>query len=190
MSEIFNLWPNIVSLSKYDGDLTKVKEKILNGNQKIKAVDQSTTVNGVQPAWLVSPWSWDEPFWLDIKTFINQQLRDYKSTVYPTADQTDPIVKRAWTVTYDEGGYQQPHCHAHMDLSVLFVVQHNPSGELIFTNPAIQSSYTNFQPYSQTFKLESGMLLIWPAWILHYSLPTIAGDQKIVISLDALLTKP
>jgi hypothetical protein len=189
MQDLINLWPNVVAISQYQGNLIKIKEKILDANQTLPHQETSTTVNGLQPKWDTSPWSWTDLDWLPVKEFINQQLVEYANSVYPNNDQINPTIRRSWTVTYNEGGYQEPHCHPPMDLSVLFVVQDNPGGNLVFVNPAVQSSYSNFQPYSQSILLKEGSLLIWPSWILHYTLPTVQGDDKIVISLDVSLIK-
>ena len=189
MQNFLNLWPSYMSFSQFDGDVSAIKELVLNEHSNnAPTLESTTTVNGTQVNPSVDPWNWKHEEWSPVKKFIQDSLKEYSTTVYPFAESAIPEVKRSWTLVYDEEGYQQPHCHPQMDLSLLFVLQSSSSGgEIVFTNPALQSSYTNYQPYSQTFQLTAGDLLIWPAWFLHYTLPTKGPLQKIVVSFDARL---
>ena len=189
MQNFLNLWPSFTSFSQFDGDTSVIKDLVLKEHvSNTPTSEQITTINGTQIKPIVDPWDWEYEEWQPIKSFIQNSLNEYSTTVYPFIESAKPEVKRSWTVVYNEGGYQEAHCHPQMDLSILYVLQSSTSGgEIVFTNPALQSSYTNYQPYSQTFQLSAGDLLIWPAWFLHYTLPTKGPDQKVVISCDARL---
>ena len=185
-----NLWPNILGHNHYENNIQPIKEIIIkelaNNEQTTESI---TTVNGKQITHSIDPWNWSYEEWQPIKKFVSSSLDQYVQTVYPhIQDSINPLVKRSWAIAYDENGYQEPHCHPQMDLSGLLTIQpSSEGGEIVFTNPSVQSSYTNFQPYAHKFRPEAGDLILWPAWWLHHTLPTKGPDQKIVISFDLKL---
>jgi len=182
--EFITLWPNNIASNQFDGDLSDLKNKILTESYQYPESTDTTSINGYQPEWPIQPWSWEDTSWQPVKSFIQKAFDEYALRSYGPDVRADVI--RSWTVIYDENGYQKPHCHQSVDVSSAFCVDiTSPGGELVLTNPSVQSSYSNFQPWSQTLPLKTGQLILFPPWVMHYTQPVFTKQGKIVISVDA-----
>ncbi len=184
--EFATLWPNNIGFNRFEGDLSNLKTKILTESYQHPESLDTTSINGYQAEWPVQPWLWEDACWQPIKSFIQKSFDEYTLQAYGPKVKAEVI--RSWTVIYDENGFQKPHCHQQVDISSAFCVDlASPGGELVLINPSVQSSYSNFQPWSQTLPLQSGQLILFPPWVMHYTQPVFAKHGKIIISIDARL---
>jgi gentisate 1,2-dioxygenase len=186
MPRIIDPWPTVVAVYNYSDDLSKIKKIITESNEKFPHSDYNTTRHGHQPKYTVWPHQWQYPAWSPVYNFITSSIQDYVDKVF---NLKYPVrVRNSWTVTYHDGGYQEPHAHPHNDISCLFVVEPSSAGgEFVLVNPNSASSFTLFHPWAQVIDLKAGDLLVWPSWMTHYTKPTEGPDKKMIISMDSML---
>jgi hypothetical protein len=183
--EMTDPWPTVIAKSQYPGNLEKVKNIILEANEKFAHGQYNTTRHGHQPKYTVWPHNWQFPDWLPVREWIQGQLEEYCQKVFNVKYPVE--VRNSWTVTYNEGGFQEMHAHPGNDISCMLVVQESEGGEFVVPNPATASSFTLFNPWCQKVKVEAGDFLIWPSWMTHYTFPTKGERKKIIISMDAMM---
>ena len=122
--------------------------------------DKSTTVKGFQPK-------------LDNVLLMNEP------TINPVYDELIRIldkhsiegqIHRSWFVSYDEGGYQNPHHHYDGEESVsgIICLLSGKGGLTIFDE--------------KIFRLEQGDVLLFDSKLTHWSTP--AETPRIVLSFD------
>ena len=183
--KIIDPWPTAIAVYNYGKDLSPIKKIIDESNAKFPHGEYNTTRQGYQPQYTVWPHNWRYPAWQPVYQFMLDSMQDYVKNVF---NLEYPVkVRNSWSVTYNEGGFQEAHAHPNNDISCMLVVQASEAGEFVIVNPNSASSFTLFHPWAQNVTLNDGDLLIWPSWMTHYTKPTVGKRQKMIISMDAML---
>ena len=110
------------------------------------------------------------------------------------ADIPDQIRITAWGVILDEGAYQVPHIHPSAWLSGVYYVALPPAlgadddgtaGWIEFGRP-----YWDFQiraePETRLIEPEEGLMLLFPSYMFHRTLPFAGSGERISIAFDVL----
>lgn len=131
---------------------------------------------------------------------IMQFISDYVVELNPSKNQV-LIELFAWANVLEEGGYNNVHNHPNCHLSGVYYI--NPgepdpdnlnSGLIGFSDPRagaamISNSYIDFGS-SYEYKPEAGMLLMFPAYLLHWVHPFTGKGQRITVAFNAKLMEP
>ena len=110
------------------------------------------------------------------------------------ADIPDRVRITAWGVILDEGAYQVPHIHPSAWLSGVYYVALPPAlgadddgtaGWIEFGRP-----YWDFQvraePETRLIEPEEGLMLLFPSYMFHRTLPFAGPGERISIAFDVL----
>ena len=110
------------------------------------------------------------------------------------ADIPDRVRFTAWGVILDEGAYQVPHIHPSAWLSGVYYVALPPAlgadddgtaGWIEFGRP-----YWDFQiraePETRLIEPEEGLMLLFPSYMFHRTLPFAGPGERISIAFDVL----
>lgn len=100
-----------------------------------------------------------------------------------------------WINVNNKGDFNRAHSHGFSTLSGVFYIKTSPGcGKLILRNP-VQShgfcidkrfvkNWNAFNSITWEVEPEENKLLIWPAWIDHYTLPNTTDDVRISIAFN------
>ena len=110
------------------------------------------------------------------------------------ADVPDQVRITAWGVILDEGAYQVPHIHPSAWLSGVYYValpsslgadDDGTAGWIEFGRP-----YWDFrmrtEPETRLIEPEEGLMLLFPSYMFHRTLPFAGGGERISIAFDVL----
>ena len=110
------------------------------------------------------------------------------------ADIPDRVRITAWGVILDEGAYQVPHIHPSAWLSGVYYVALPPAlgadddgtaGWIEFGRP-----YWDFriraEPETRLIEPEEGLMLLFPSYMFHRTLPFAGSGERISIAFDVL----
>ena len=110
------------------------------------------------------------------------------------AEIPDQVRITAWGVILDEGAYQVPHIHPSAWLSGVYYValpsslgadDDGTAGWIEFGRP-----YWDFQiraePETRLIEPEEGLMLLFPSYMFHRTLPFAGGGERISIAFDVL----
>ena len=110
------------------------------------------------------------------------------------ADIPDRGRVTAWGVILDEGAYQVPHIHPSAWLSGVYYVALPPAlgadddgtaGWIEFGKP-----YWDFriraEPETRLIEPEEGLMLLFPSYMFHRTLPFAGAGERISIAFDVL----
>ncbi|MEH2133758.1 MAG: TIGR02466 family protein [Nostoc sp.] len=134
-----------------------------------------------------------------LKELLVQFVSDYISEL--NQENCQVLVELvAWANVLEKGGYHLPHTHSGHLSGVYYVNtgepdSHNPnSGLIVFSDPrsnvnGINSFYLDF---GSSFKYEpkAGMILLFPAYLLHWVHPFTGAGRRIAISFNVKLIDP
>ena len=134
-----------------------------------------------------------------LREAITQTIADLRSS--PVADQTlmatppDHWTLRMWGTVLETGGYQAPHIHPLGWMSGVYYAQvpedMNPSGNhsgyLEFGH--LPDKYNlNIQPETRSIKPQPGMLVLFPSYFYHRTIPFSCRDARISVAFDLVPT--
>lgn len=99
-----------------------------------------------------------------------------------------------WAVVFEGQGYQVPHIHPSGWLSGVYYVTlpeaaeapaNDQAGWIEFGQPLLHHKVT-VQPELRTFQPEPGLMLLFPSYFFHRTLPFQADDMRISIAFDVM----
>jgi hypothetical protein len=88
------------------------------------------------------------------------------------------VIKSSWVVSYDIGGYQDPHIHASSYYTA--IVNISGTGELLLFDPRPMAVALT-TPFAEIIKLEPGDWIAFPGWLTHSSRPCVSERNILVI---------
>jgi len=98
--------------------------------------------------------------------------------ISPLTAQLGAVIKSSWVVSYDQGGYQDPHIHANSYYTA--IVNISGTGEILLFDPRpIAVALTS--PFAEIFKLSPGDWIAFPGWLTHSSRPCTSERNILVI---------
>ena len=133
---------------------------------------------------------------------IDDAVKIYRAGL--SADSSRPIAKTApdswrltvWSVVLEEAGHQVPHIHESGWLSGVYypkiphdigLSEDDPSGWIEFGQP--QDLYqVRAKPPLKLFKPQEGMMILFPSYLFHRTVPTGSQDLRVSIAFDVMRT--
>lgn len=111
----------------------------------------------------------------------------------------------SWAMVYREGDFSSTHTHPEADIATAYYVQipksisketvnntTTPPGSFVYLDPRPAARFHNmFSPYSAVAVTpETGIGLIFPGWLEHYTTPMIEDDEpRICIATNFFIPK-
>lgn len=124
---------------------------------------------------------------------IHDNLQQYLSTI--SSKNVNILIQNCWFTVYKEGQFIPRHTHptSQFSLAYYFNAQNN-CGDLVFHDP-IGDFRTHFDnnrcpvpelnnPNTFSVTPSDGMIVFFPSWLPHNSLPNHSGQDRIIFSLN------
>lgn len=122
--------------------------------------------------------------------------RDYLKQVFgEQAEKFNPWPD-GWANLLKEGDWQRPHFHpTHRNVVCGVYYVHTPAdkpepqGNIEFFNP-IQASVSHGFPSTRRLIPQTGLMVLFPPWYVHYVHPFRGDGERAIIAFDILAQKP
>jgi len=122
----------------------------------------------------------------DLKEKLQEEVNIYTTNI----GLCETVFTNSWSNTYNKDARVLHHHHHGSVISGAFYVKANGSFPIIFENPfykfrGVEKS-SEGTPYScseQLLDTEDGLLILFPSWVTHYTLPN-ESEERIVISFN------
>jgi uncharacterized protein (TIGR02466 family) len=126
------------------------------------------------------------PEWNTVTAFI----ADFSATMLKSIG-ADAKITNMWTTIYPQGAFVPEHVHSNSVFSGVFYAKAEPQcGEIVFHDPAWVAKTMHLKnvnnSHSTKYKVapETGLMLIFPSWLPHRTLPNRSGEDRIMISFN------
>jgi len=127
------------------------------------------------------------PEWNTVTAFIE----DFAVTMLKSIGADDAKISNMWTTIYPQGAFVPEHVHSNSLFSGVFYAKAEPlCGEIVFHDPAWIAKTMHlkdgYDSHKTKYKItpETGMMLIFPGWLPHRTLPNRSGEDRIMISFN------
>ena len=127
------------------------------------------------------------PDWDNVTAFIE----DFSATMLRSIGCDDVTLTKMWTTIYPQGAFMPEHVHSNSLFSGVFYAKAEPQcGEIVFHDPAwvakTMSSKDGHHSHNAKYKVtpETGLMVIFPGWLPHRTLPNRSGEDRIMISFN------
>lgn len=177
--KIHNLWPSPISISKPFSD-----EFLAQLKKDVRLVTPRATQNHID--------IWSLPDLPDTMIAVKEKMLETSERVFkPLAEVPMPplrIAKGYFRHTFPDAPYRiTPHHHgATLGAGIFYVDLSNTNpGYLVFIDPRGGVNYTNQFSCFKRIKIEEGMMVIAPGYLIHFVEPT--DYQRPVYDAERLL---
>ena len=177
-----------IERNKNNNFINKLNRTLFNQKDWISNPTQYTTQQGDQ---LPDLFSYNEEVFTELKDWLEEKVRDYLRQVKILKlryfeEVTTPLTFNIWSVRLRSGGFQKPHLHAGGWISGVFYTK------IPQLNQDIREGALEFGvlPNSETFnplhfiQPEEGVLVLFPAFTMHRTIPFESSELRICISFD------
>jgi uncharacterized protein (TIGR02466 family) len=137
------------------------------------------------------------PAVLAFLTAIKPHLDRYVETLgaeHPLRNRQSPIYGiNIWATLLDSGGHQTPHIHTSGNISGVYYVElpttlgggeADDAGWIEFGRPPAELSPT--EPPTWKVRPEAGLLVLFPSYAYHRTMPFSGGGQRISLAFDVM----
>ncbi len=145
-----------------------------------------------------------EPHFVELDGFINDCFRDCYARVASQFNDHAVAARwrcQGWIMVMGPGHYSMLHDHADADWSCAYYVdagepptpEHPMSGVLAFDDPrlGVNRNYpAQVFPPQFTLEAQTGMLVMFPAWLKHYVNPYFGSRPRISVSYNIQFNAP
>ena len=130
-----------------------------------------------------------------VKNFLDKHINNYIENVIEIRDKF--VMTQSWSTITKKGEQHQSHDHPNAIFSLVFYVsaEGNKSGNFVFN---LQPSglkkrwnfsfkvkkYNAFTSSSWEYEVNTGDLIIFPAWMYHYTRENVTNKDRIVIGAN------
>ncbi len=134
----------------------------------------------------------EDPETVDFRNAINREISKLLET---QGLSTNFKISNYWLNVNNRGDFNRPHSHGFSTLAGVFYIKAPlGSGKLVLRNP-IQAhgfcidekfikNWNAFNSITWEIEPEENKLLLWPAWIDHYTFPNTTNDERISIAFN------
>ncbi len=134
-----------------------------------------------------------------LEKIIREAVENYGRTLDCEADhpvrqaKLDDWRLQSWAVVMDTQGYQMPHIHPAAWLSGVYYVRipvhENPrqshAGWIEFGRPQ-DNMFAKAEPAVRLYKPQEGLMLLFPSYFFHMTVPIETKEQRISIAFDVV----
>lgn len=131
--------------------------------------------------------------WLPISDFIFKFAEHMISTVAPEDCIKKLKLENMWTTIYPPGAHVPEHTHSNTMLSGVFYVKAPENcGNIVFHDPAWVAKTMHVGIFGEFpcvdtkafFTPKPGTMILFPAWLPHYTMPNESDSDRIIISFN------
>jgi hypothetical protein len=193
----FNYIKKIDLANEYDFQIEfiDVVKKILDNKQISKKI-QERLKGGFQTAGNIFSIAADET--TKIKNIILSEVEKYRS-YFKNSDEG--LIKQwpkvcelnGWLVNMRSGGELKSHIHEMGWISGSIYINvppkvKNDSGNLVLCINDIENDLKGFESPNMTINVVTGMLVLFPSSLMHYTVPFHSEENRIVLAFDLMPT--
>ena len=127
------------------------------------------------------------PEWDDVTKFIN----DFAGTMVCSIGAYNIELTNMWTTIYPPGAFVPEHVHSNAVFSGVFYAQAAlECGDIVFHDPAwVAKTMHRSEECPPTYTKhriapEAGLMVIFPGWLPHRSLPNQSNEDRIIVSFN------
>jgi uncharacterized protein (TIGR02466 family) len=129
-------------------------------------------------------------------SLLSRELKERISNLLPRLGfRVDFSITNCWININGKNDFNRPHVHGFSTLAGVFYIKApKDCGRLILRNPIpahgfcidekFISTWNEFNSITWEIEPEVNKLVIWPAWIDHYTLPNLSGEDRISIAFN------
>ena len=132
----------------------------------------------------------------ELRAVINNKIVEILKNLGLTNEFT---ISNYWLNVNGKGDFNRPHRHGFSTLSGVIYISAPPnSGKLVLRNPnhahgfcideKIVTDWNQFNSFTWEIEPEPNKMLVWPAWIDHYTLPNNSNEDRISLAFNILVT--
>jgi uncharacterized protein (TIGR02466 family) len=138
----------------------------------------------------------------ELRELLRRAVREYWAMEQQRNVGGDELVVRmtGWAMVYRNGDYAVPHVHPNSNFSGVYYVdagdatsEHPKSGVLSCIDPRVGAGGLDTGGFRQSTSLdirpETGLLVMFPAWLLHHVHPYQGERERIAISFNVSVHK-
>ena len=181
--------------TQYDFEEVFVKKarSILSGNT-LSNRSQSLLVNGYQTSGNL--FDIESSFTNKIEKAIREEIEKYRTNF---KDSQEGLIKKwpteyflyGWLISMKSGGELRPHIHDDGWISGSTYINIPPkiktnSGNLVVSIDGIKSASGKHMNTEQIIDVVTGSLVLFPASLMHYTIPFEAEEERIVLAFDVI----
>jgi uncharacterized protein (TIGR02466 family) len=133
-----------------------------------------------------------KPEWKNVSDFIFDFSKTMINTVNPNNKKMNII--NMWTTIYPPGAFVPEHVHSSSYLSGVFYSKAPKNcGDIVFHDPSWVAKtmfmHTNMPTFpnvetKHSISPEEGLMVIFPSWLPHRSLPNNSTEDRIIVSFN------
>ena len=126
-----------------------------------------------------------------VKNFLDERMKNYTENVVEIEDKFK--LTQSWSTTTKKGEKHHSHNHPNAIFSLVFYVN-SESGNLVFNlDSRLREKYdfsfrvkkwNSFNAFSWEYKVQTGNLVIFPAWMYHETKPNTSETDRIIIGAN------
>jgi hypothetical protein len=170
------------SFDQFNQWLEQSSEAFINDetiNLSLKGAIQ--TKYGFQISFKEAPWDSSIPGLNELWKFVETSSTNFLQELYKDKKIYSQYIN-GWAVRYKEGSFQGPHIHRNTEFTaVLYTLKdHSEGGNLLIHNPISASMYHGQSCYKE-IKVEPGLLVILPGWLMHSVDPILKGYRHAAV---------
>ena len=183
---------DLTKVCDFDNTFIKTVKKILN-KEKILLKNQGLLTNGIQTSG--NFFNFETELTSKIKDIIHSEIENYRSIF---ADSEEGFLKKfpyqyrlnAWLVSMKNGGKLDAHIHENGWLSGSIYInvprkKKVDSGNLVV---CLEEEYEEEENKNikKSINVVTGSICIFPASLLHYTVPFESNEERIVLAFDVI----
>jgi len=133
----------------------------------------------------------NEPKWSEVTDFIYSFANTMIQSVNDAA--TEPVLIEMWTTIYPAGAFVPEHVHSNALLSGVFYAKApERCGSIVFRDPSSVAKMMFIRKMKefptvntlQTHDIRDGAMVIFPAWLPHFTEVNESGEDRIIVSFN------
>lgn len=168
-----------------------------NSTENAARNGKSTTRGGFQTPASMDFLSLDDAAVRELRQcIILPAIEQYLHEVWQVNPLLTPFTVKGWANVLGQGHWQAPHMHP-MEFNIISGVYYvdvpplaEPSGCIEFINPHPVSVCLGGQSATRLHQPETGQLLLFPPYYMHFVHPVSEPHERTVIAFDVKLTPP
>ena len=126
-----------------------------------------------------------------VKNFLDERMKNYTENVVEVEDKFK--LTQSWSTITKKGERHHIHNHPNSIFSLVFYVN-SDSGNLVFNlDSRLREKYdfsfrvkkwNSFNSFSWEYTVQTGNLVIFPAWMYHDTKPNVSETDRIIIGAN------
>jgi uncharacterized protein (TIGR02466 family) len=166
-SEISNIFPTPIYMSKLDRELTSLELKFVDENKKDFCKNEGNIASS-------NNYILNEKLFLNLKKELDLRVKDYFKKVLSITDAVTPYITQSWLNYTETNQYHHKHAHPNSLVSGIFYINcHEELDKIKFFKEAYQTikpetkDWNLWNSESWWFPVKTGDIIMFPSSLTH-----------------------